>query len=177
MDPTSTTSNDVMMADALLSDNIECHIDNASLGSDPSEEATEPCTPWSIADTPLGDGTMTARSYLFVHDPVADAGHALPQNPPPIHEHDATWNELVGKLVTIASVARVHRYTQVELDWIVSHPEGSSNRYAQSFHFWTAAAERFNDRFDCEVAGKALRKQFLKCVKWRRVRRAQRERG
>lgn len=166
-----------MMADALPSDNIECHIGNVSSSSPPSEEATEPCTPGSIADTPPGDGIMTARSYLFVHDPVTDAGHALPQNPPPIHENDATWNELVGKLVAIAGVAQVHRYTQVELDWIVSYPEGSSNRYAQSLHFWTAAAERFNDHFDCEVAGKALRKQFLKCVKWRRVRRAQRERG
>lgn len=172
MDPTSTTSNDVMMADALPSDSIECHIGNASSGSPPSEEATEPSTPGSIVDTPPGDGIATGRSYLFVHDPVTDAGHVLPQNPPPIHEHDATWNELVGKLVVIAGV---HRYTQVELDWIVRYPEGSSNRYAQSLHFWTAAAERFNDHFDCEVAGKALRKQFLKCVKWRRVRRTQRE--
>lgn len=106
-----------------------------------------------------------------------DAGHVLPQSPPPIHEHDATWNELVGKLVAITGVAQVHRYTQVELDWIVSCPEGSSNRYAQSLHFWTAAAERFNDHFDCEVAGKALRKQFLKYVKGRRARLTQRDRG
>lgn len=72
----------------------------------------------------------------------------------------------------------VAQYSRLELDWVVSCPEGSSNRYASSLHFLTAAAERFNDHFDHEASGKVLREQFLKCMDIRRcVRHFQRGRG
>lgn len=138
-------------------------------GSDSSRysaslEATESSTPSPMSSTPLRSGAITENSCESVHDPVTDPGHVLPRIPPPIHELDATWNSLVAKLTAMVDVVQ---YSRLELDWIVSCPDGFSNRYAYSLHFWTAAAERFNDRFNWETSGKALREQFLKCLEMR----------
>lgn len=171
----SSSSDHVMTAVTPPYDEIEYPSGSVPLRPSISLEATEQSTPSLMPSTPLGDGTITRDTYVFVHDPVMNSGHVLPRIPPPIHELDATWNDLVAKLAAMATAAPP---LPPKLDWIASCPKGYSNRYARSLHFWTTAAERFNDCAQPRGLGRGAQGAIPEVHGDKeRARRSHRERG
>lgn len=129
------------------------------------------------------DGPVSGRSSLGIYDPAINPGHVLPVLPPLIHELDKTWLELHARLEAVASAGRcaaglstvvlglgesqARGYSQLEVEWVAGYLR--QRRSADSAQFWDTAAERFNDRFNAEKSGKALRKRFWR-VRRRRTR-------
>lgn len=137
------------------------------------------------------NGPVSGQSCLGAFDPAINPGHVLPVLPPLIHEMDKTWGLLHARLEAAASAgrcaagfgtvvpelgeSRARGYTHVELEWIAGSVR--QRRFADSAQFWAAAAERFNNRFQAEKSGKALRKQFLRSAGVGRARGERRARG
>lgn len=154
----------------------------------PSMAGTPSRSPTPQTEIPTArDGSISGRSDLRIHDPVWNPGHVLPQLPPPIHEADATWTELLDKLEFVARApvtgsgtagssvvavvkGKVQGFSKLELAWIANYQRKSAHpRCKFSVRYWEGAVLEFNQRFASEVSGRALRKQFLEYTKAKRA--------
>lgn len=171
------------------SDTMSSPVGSLSRGRTPSMAGSATATPEKEYLSPA-NGPVSGRSCLGAYDPAINPGHVLPVLPPLMHELDRTWGELHARLEAVASAcpcatgfgavvpelgeSRARGYTHVELEWIAGSVR--QRRFADSAQFWAAAAERFNNRFQAEKSGKALRKQFLRSARVGRARGGRRAR-